>query len=134
MKYKFFPHTADIKFRAYGKTLDEAFENVVLAVSEIMGQGEKIKRKKKKIISVEGNDKESLLYNFIEEIVYLYDAEHFVTAKAEVKIKGNDLRATFYGDDGENYRSLDHIKAATYAEMYVRKGKNGWEVQAVVDV
>ena len=36
MKYKFFPHTADTLFEAYGRTLEEVFENSALAVESIM--------------------------------------------------------------------------------------------------
>ena len=36
MKYKFFNKTADIKFQAYGKNLEEAFINAALAMTSIM--------------------------------------------------------------------------------------------------
>lgn len=134
MKYKFLPHTADVKFQAYGKSLNKAFENAALAISETISRGEKISSKKKKKISVEGNDKESLLYNFIEELLYLIDAENFVVSKAKVSIKENKLKAEISGDDASNYTNLDHIKAATYSEMYIKKTNKGWEIQTVVDV
>mgnify|MGYP006451174011 FL=1 len=34
--YEFLEHTADEKFRAYGKTLEEAFINAALATAKIM--------------------------------------------------------------------------------------------------
>ncbi len=134
MKYEFLEHTADIKFRAYGKTLDEAFESAVLAVSDYLSKGEKIKSRKGKIINVKGDDKENLLYNFLEEIIYLLDAENFVVKSAEVTIRGNNLRAELYGDDVSNYSGLDYIKAVTYAEMYIKKTDKGWELQVVMDI
>lgn len=139
MKYKFLEHTADIKFRAYGKSLNELFENCALAVSDTLSRGGKIKTIKKKKITVKGNDNESLLYNFLEELIYLLDAEDFVVSKAKVKIKeeikGKKLQAEIYGDDTKNYKDLDHIKAATYAEMYIKKRKDGkFEAQVVLDV
>lgn len=134
MKYEFLEHTADVKFKAYGKTLNEAYGNVVLAMADLISKGVKIKSRKGKIIEVKGEDKESLLYNFVEEIIYLLDAENFVVVKGDVTIRGNNLRAELFGDDASEYDGLDHVKAATYAEMFVKKGKEGWEVQAVVDV
>jgi len=133
-KYKFLQHTADIKFQTYGKTLNEAFENVALAISNTLSRGEKIPSKKKKTIKAEGHDKESLLYDFIDELLYQLDAENFIVAKAKVSIKGNSLTAELSGDDVSNHPDLDHIKAATYAEMYIKKTKDGYEIQAVVDV
>ena len=138
MKYKFLEHTADIKFQISGKTINEIFENSVLAVAEYVSRGKKIKTVKGKVVNVSGNDLESLFYNFLDELVYLIDAENFVAAKAKVTIFGYNLKAELFGDSTNNYKDLDHIKAATYAEMYIRKVKFGseeaWEAQAVLDV
>ena len=134
MKYRFLEHTADIKFQVYGKTLNEIFENAVLAVSSYISRGEKIRSSKGKVIDVSGRDLESLFYNFLDELLYLLDAENFITVKAEVIVRGNNLHAELFGDKASNYKDLDHIKAATYAEMYIKKTKLGWEAQAVLDV
>ncbi len=134
MKYKFLPHTADVKFKAFGKTLNQAFENAALAFSETIAKGDKIKNTKTKEIEVQGQDKENLFYNFLEELIYLFDAENFVTKNAKVSIKENKLKAKLQGDDAKNYKNLDHVKAMTYAEMKIKKTTHGWEVQAVLDV
>jgi SHS2 domain-containing protein len=44
------------------------------------------------------------------------------------------LTAELYGDDSKNYPELDSVKAATYAEMSIKKTKEGYIVQAVLDV
>lgn len=134
MKYKFLEHTADIKFQVYGKTLNEVFENAILAIAEYLSRGQKIKPSKGRIMSVSGTDYESLFYNFMDEIIYLLDAENFITTKAKVTIRGYNLQAELFGDKASNYKDLDHIKAATYAEMYIKKTDNGFEAQAVLDV
>jgi SHS2 domain-containing protein len=133
MKFEFLEHTADMKFRAYGRTLNEAFENAGLAVSSYLAGGKKVKDKIAKSVELKGEDEKSLFYNFLDEIIYLLDAEGFLVARAKVKIKGNSLIGKFYGDKTGNY-DTDEIKAATYAEMVVRKDKKGWVVQAVMDV
>jgi SHS2 domain-containing protein len=134
MKYKFMKHTADIKFKAYGKTMNEAFCNVILAMSDYFGKGNNIEAVKRKKIKVEGDDAKSLLYNFLDELIYLVDAERFVVAGGKVKIKNGNLVGELWGDDVKNYKGLDHVKAATYSEMFVGKKKGKWEIVAVVDV
>ncbi len=134
MKYEFLDHTADIKIKSYGKTQEMAFENMTLAISEYLSKGEKIKAKVGKKVEVHGTDLENLLYNFLDELIYLLDAEQFIVAKAEVSLLGNNIKATLYGDSTKNYKDLDHIKAPTYAEMHVKKTQSGWEFQVVVDV
>ena len=134
-KFEFLEHTADIKFKAYGKSLNNLFENSALALSSYISRESKISSKIKKQIKIEGQDLESLLYRFLDELIYLLDAKNFLIAKAEVKIKNNKLKATIYGDNASNYKNLDHVKAATYAEMYVKLIKKyEWEAQVVVDV
>ena len=136
-KFKFLEHPSDIKFRAYGKTLNELFENVAGAVSFYLGSGKKIQPRKGKSITVSGEDKESLLYNFADELIYLLDAEKFVVSKANIEMRGFNLKAEIYGDDTDNYE-IKQIKAATYADMFIKKIKNEnedhWEAQMVLDV
>lgn len=136
-KYKFLEHTADIKFQVFGKNLNEIFENITLAISEIIGREQKVKSNKIKNIEVEGHDKKSLIYNFIEELLYLVEAEDFLVSKSKASLSGNKLKAELYGDSASKYKDLDHIKSPTYHDMYIKKVSNkkkNWEAQIVVDV
>ncbi len=133
-KYRFLEHTADIKFKAWGKTPERAFENAALALSEIFSRGEKVSSVSMKRINLEDNDIEGLLYSFIDELIYLLDAEGFLVSKAKIRIEGNKLKSDVYGDDALRYPGLEHVKAATYSEMHVKKIKDRWEVQVVVDM
>lgn len=132
-KFEFLPHTADFKFKVSGSTLNEIFENVVFAISAYISPDKKISPKKGKVIEVHARDYESLLYKFIDEILFLMDSEGFVPTKASVTLRGYNLKAEIYGDQAKNY-SINSIKAATYAEMYIKKTKKGFEAQAVLDV
>ena len=136
-KFEFLEHTADVKIRTRGSSREEIFENFVLAVSEYLSRGKKIKKTRKIVRSVQGNDREDLLYNFLDEIIYLLDAENFVVSEAEVFFEDSEfkmLKAVFHGDDAEKHSDLDHVKAATYSEMHFRETSDGWEAQAVLDV
>ena len=59
MKYKYLEHTADIKFQAFGNSIEEVYENSALAMFNAMSE-DKIAKKIKKKISVKGNLKHSL--------------------------------------------------------------------------
>ena len=135
MKFKFLEHTADIKFQAFGKSLNEVFENSSLAMFNAMYEG-KIKSKKKLKISVKGKDSESLLYNFLEEFLILFDTKGFFLAKAKAKINESKktLNAEVFGDDAKNYGIHVDVKAITYSEMFVKKIKGKWVSQVVLDV
>jgi len=135
MGFKFLKHTADVKFQADGKTLNEAFENAALAMFNAMHK-EKVKAVKEKKIKVEGKDLENLLYNFLEELLFLLDTENLFLSKVKVKIdeKNLELEGVVVGDDAVNYSIGLDVKAVTYNEMFVRKEKNKYVCQVVVDV
>ena len=135
-KFKFLEHTADIKFQAFGKSVEEVFENSALAMFDAMYDG-KVKEKKSFKINVKGKDFESLLYNFLEEILFLFDSENFFIAKIKnIKISKENfkLEAEVIGDDTKNYKIHIDIKAITYNEMFVKQEKNKWITQVVLDV
>lgn len=134
-KFTFLSHTADIKFQAFGKTLEECFENSGLATANSIFDG-KVKNKKIKKIKVKGNNLISLLYNFLDEVIYLFDAENFLIGELKVKINKNVLKAELNGDDAKSYNKskMDHIKSVTYSEMFVEKVDAGFVCQVVLDV
>jgi SHS2 domain-containing protein len=135
MKFKFLEHTADVKFTAEGKNAEEVFKNSALALKESICGKIKIKEEKNKKINVEGKDFESLLYNFLEEIIYLLDAENFLISKVkEIKIKNLKLKAIISGDKVSNYNFTNEVKAVTYNEMFVKQENGKWKTQVVIDV
>lgn len=163
MKFKFLPHTADIKFQAFGKTIEEAFENCSLALVNIITK-DKIKSVIKKTIKINGNDYESLLVNFLEEFLFLFETKGFLLSKInKIKITNKTTKSMinktdkfddknlkeggsdeqYYeliceaiGDklDKNNYEISNHVKAITYNDMFVKKEKNKFIIQVVVDV
>ena len=135
MKFEFLEHTADIKFHAQGKTIEEVFCASAQALSVCIAGDNKIKKAKKKKIIIEAGDNEGLLYKFLDELIYLLDAERFVIADVDISIKNYRLKAVVYGDNASNYKNLSHVKAATYAEMKVKQLKDkSWEAVVVMDV
>lgn len=136
MKFKFLEHTADIKFQAFGKTLEEAFGNSAFAMFHSMYDG-KVKANRKKKIEAEGEDLENLLYNFLEELLILFDSERFFLAEVgriKVDKKNFKIEAEVFGDKNENYKIHLDVKAVTYNEMFVKKIKDKWVTQVVLDV
>ena len=135
MKYKFLEHVADIKFQAFGKNKEEAFLNSALALMEVVTEKVRIQDVSKRKIRVGGDDDESLLYAFLEEFLYLLDAEDFVVGKIEsLEIKDGTLSAMVLGDTASKYKFSNDVKAITYNEMFVREENGKWVVQVVLDV
>ena len=135
MKYKFLKHTADIKFQAFGKNAEEVFENSALALKESICGKKKIKNSSKKKIKISGKDFESLLYKFLEEIIYLLDGENFLISEVKkIKIKKMKLTAEIFGDNASKYKFTNKVKAVTYNDMFVVEKNKKWTSQIVLDV
>ncbi len=140
-QYEFLDHTSEAKFRAYGKTLEEAFENAARAMFAIMSAPEDVKPKIARKINVnydKSEDLKSLLFDFLDQLVILKDSESFLLHDIKVEIKDNKLSAVCKGDRADNYPTSGDVKAPTYSEMIVeeKKSKEGktWMIQVVVDV
>lgn len=140
-KYIYLEHTADAKFRAFGGSLEKAFENATLAMLNLMCDTKKVRGKTSKKINVKGKDKEALLYNFLEEILFLLDSKNFLTCKIKsIKIKeikkSYKLEAELLGDKASKYKFFGEVKAITYNSMFVKQGKKTkrFIIQAVVDL
>lgn len=142
-KYEFFDKTADAKFKAYGYTIEESFSHALEAMNSIVFNVEEIKNYEfdleEREISVEGQNYEALLYNFLEEAIFLLAAESFVGLVKKIKIEeldeGYQLKAILKGTLSINFESNGEVKAVTYNEMHVKQNDNNvWECQVVVDL
>ncbi|EHP69398.1 hypothetical protein MetMK1DRAFT_00021540 [Metallosphaera yellowstonensis MK1] len=136
MKFEFFDHTADVGIRAWGKTLEEAFENSALAVFEVMTDTSKVERRERREVTVEGYDLKNLLYRWIESLLFYYDTELLLFSAFKVTIEGLSLRGEALGEkfDPERHERRTVVKAMTYHEMEITKRDGGYEITFVVDI
>lgn len=140
MKYEFLDHTADVKFKAYGKTLEEAFENAALATFSIMTDIGVVKEVKEFEVNIKSTSYEALLYDFLDELIYLLDTESFLLKYVKSLSIDSDslqLRAVLVGDCQdkiEDYEVHTFVKAVTYNDMYIKKVDDGYELQVVHDI
>ena len=135
MSYRFLEHTADVKFRAEGSDLEELFISSAEALNEIIRGDIKILEQTTKSFEIEGSDDESLLYNFLEEFLFLLDSEDFLVASIKsIKVEEDKVFCKVVGDIAENYKFTNDVKAITYSEMFVRRKDDGFECQVVLDV
>ena len=137
MTYRFLEHTADVKFVSEGKTIEEAFVSAFDAVRETVYGKIVVLEQEKKEVKISGKDFESLLLNFLEEFLFLLDSGGFLPAKIEkIEIDSEkfELFCIVTGDKADNYKFTNDVKAVTYNEMFVRKEKDRWVCQVVLDV
>lgn len=134
---KFLEHTADVKYEAYGKDLNEAFENAAIAVHQLITQ-DKVRAKIKKEVKIKAKTKRALLYDFIEEIIILMDTTGLLISHAKVTIDGEEnnykLNAIIQGDLYKNYECHGAIKSMTYSDMIIEEKENKVKLTIVLDI
>lgn len=141
MKFKFLEDVAiaDIAFEAYGKDLNELFENCALALSDCMVDLKQIKGKIKKVIKIKSEKIEGLLYDFLSEIIFIKDTDGILFGKYQASIKQKKVfgLSVICQGDKINYEKLDlrnDVKAVTMHMFEIKKEKNNYKATVVVDI
>ncbi len=130
--------TADVAFVAYGKDLDELFANAALAMFEVMVNTKQIKPTVSRKVKIKGNDLQSLMFNWLNELLIYVDSENLVFSDFKVRAdeKKFSLSAEFKGEkiDRKKHETRTVVKSATMHKMEIKKEKNIWKAQVIVDI
>ena len=137
---EYLDHPADVKFRASGKTIEEAFEYAALAMFGAMIDTDTVRLVTTLDIDLDADDCEELLYDFLSELLYLFEVEEIVFGRFDVeRIKRHGdlyhLRAHATGEaiDLDRHRFDVGVKAVTFHDMLIERTDAGYVVQVVVD-
>ena len=133
-KYEALEHKADLKIRAFGKTKEELFLNMLLGMTESQKSKTKEKQKIKREIKVRSLDLAVLLVDFLSEVLYLTQVNReiyknikftkFTDAKLEGELTGYKVER--FGED---------IKGVTYHDLDIHREEDGtWEATVLFDV
>lgn len=135
-KYEYFEATADIGFRAYGKTLNEAFENAGIAMFNIITDTSGVCPKTEISFELTSEDKVSLLYDYLEELLFHHEIDFMLFSEFHVEIDENlHLKATIKGEEinWDKHERKTEIKAVTFHKMDVIE-TDGAKLRAIVDL
>jgi SHS2 domain-containing protein len=129
--------TADVAFIAYGKNLNELFANAALAMFEVMINTKQVEKKEEEKVYVEGHDLESLMFNWLNELLYVSDSKNLAFSEFDVKIdeKNFKLEAVCKGEEvnPQKHETRTVVKAATYHQMKIWK-EDVWKAQVILDI
>jgi len=145
MQFKFLEHTADIKFQAYGKTLNEMIENSVLALKESMFEitgNEKEIPIKEKIVIVKAKSLLEVYHDFLDEILFECETNYCAVLNAKIielhqRKEADDfsIKAKInYSKNLKNIRKTKEVKAVTYHEMNIEKKADLFVGQVILDI
>ena len=135
--FEIIDHTADVGIIAYGANDKELFSNAALALFSLITDPESVDEKLHLDLQVSSEDRDSLLVEWLNELIYLFDVKHILFNRFDIEsLTHNELKATCYG---EGFDPIKHkiklgVKAATYHMLKLDKSGDGCKAQIILDI
>lgn len=139
-RYDYPEHVSDIYVQAYGESLEEAFENAALGLTEIITDTSKIRPSETVEETIEAEDAQMLLYKWLEAILIRLDAEQKVFSFFKVKIERGKEKYVLRGVmKGERFKpgqhaSRTHVKAVTLHNMEIEESPGKARIKVLLDI
>lgn len=135
--YELFEHTADLGLRARAADLNTLFADAARCLfSAIVEDPDSVRPLVVQNVTISGEDRELLLFDFLRELLYRFDADHMLFCDFVVNVRPDGLSATVRGEPREPARHvLSHeVKAITYHGLIVQPTADGWLAEVIVDI
>jgi tRNA nucleotidyltransferase (CCA-adding enzyme) len=132
-----FAHGADVGVRGIGPSRDVAFEQVAVALSEIVTELQKIEPNTHVTIECEAPSDSLLLVDWLNALIFRMAVERMLFRRFAVTIVDHRLQGEAWGEavDRDRHAPAVEPKGATYTALKVERGASGeWIAQCVVDV
>jgi SHS2 domain-containing protein len=134
--FEILEHTADIGIIAYGADLKQAFANAAKGLSSLITDPGGVEERLHRDIELSAADEESLLVDWLNELVFYFDAEGVIFRRFEIsRLNNRHLKARGYGEkvDSARHDLKRGVKAATYHMLKVERDK-GYRIQVLFDI
>ncbi len=129
-------HTADVGIIAYGADMKQAFANAAKGLFSLITELDDVKEVLHRDAELSATDEESLLVEWLNELIYQFDTEGIVFKRFDIiELENTRLKARGYGErvDRSRHRLKTGVKAATYHMLKVKKD-DGCRVQVLFDI
>jgi SHS2 domain-containing protein len=136
--YETFEHTADLGLRVRADDLDGLFAEAGRGLfSMIVANLDEVQPIEEVSLGVVGAEADYLLFDWLNELLYIFETRRLVLAEFEVKVAGGGVQATARGEpfDSARHRAEHEVKAITYHELKVEQQADGtWLAEVIVDI
>ena len=132
-----FEHTADVGLQGRADSLGELFEAMGEGLADVICPRRAVKKQKTLQIQAEAENVESLLVDFLGELLGLFNLEKFLVTGIKVeRIDETSVAAEVAGEtyDPARHELGDEIKAVTYHKLKVAREDDGWIGRVILDI
>jgi len=135
-EFEIVDHTADVGIIAYGADMNGAFANAAKALFSLITELDDVEEVVYRDIELTAPDQESLLVEWLNELIYLFDTENIIFKSFDItQLDETHLTARSCGDkvDSAKHRLKTGVKAATYHMLKIDE-RDGCQVQVLFDI
>lgn len=125
-RYTVLEHPSDIGIIAWGQSNQEIFANAAWGMFSLMADLESVETKESFNLNVSGDDLDSLLVNWLNELIFYQDSKKVLLKDFRItKMSETVLEAEVSGEpiDPEKHFLYRSIKAATYNQLQITKNQ-----------
>ncbi len=135
-EFELIDHTADVGIIAHGASMNQAFANAARGLFSIITDLDGIEEALHRDIEIAAPDQESLLVEWLNELIYLFDTENIIFNRFDItRLTNTYLEARIYGEkvDSSRHKLKTGVKAATYHMLKVDED-DGCKIQVLFDI
>jgi SHS2 domain-containing protein len=133
--------TSDLSFVAWGRSLPAVFAAAAAALLDATVEAqETLAASARRRLELEEPDLELLLLRFLNELIYLRDAEGLLLRPRSLQVESQPGRARLRGElvgerlDPDRHRLVSEVKAATAHGLELTRDAGGYRARVTLDV
>jgi SHS2 domain-containing protein len=137
MPFEIFEHTADLGLRIWASSRNSLFADAAAGLfSLIVPDLASIRLSETRLLQLGSESLDYLLFDWLNELLYLYEVQHLLLARFDVEVTDEGLAAQVHGEPIDHNRHvLDHeVKAITYHGLKLERSANLWLAEVIVDI
>jgi SHS2 domain-containing protein len=137
LMYETFEHTADLGLRVRAADLDTLFAEAACGLFSMLVDNLGDVRGEQEIdFQLDGSEKEYLLFDWLNELLYSFETEHWLFSEFDVHVADDGMTARARGEklDPARHRMSHEVKAITYHLLAVAPTPDGWQAEVIVDI
>lgn len=140
MSYRFLDHTADVGADLEAAGLGGLYAEALAAFTDTLTVRGRVEPREERSFDLEAADREALLVDWLDELLYLWEVEEWLFHDAEVEVEEAAGRVRLAARArGERYDPDRHpvkvlIKGITWHGLKVEPAGAGWKGSVIFDI
>lgn len=140
MGYRFLDHTADVAVELAAPTLAGLYAEAAAAFTDTITERERVEERASRRFELAAEDAERLLVEWLGELLYVFEVDGLLVARAEVEVERRDeglrLAAEAFGEplDHDRHPVKVLVKAITFHGLQVSETAGSFAARLVFDI